>query len=67
MKSINIKEWKSDGSNGDLVSMRGLADFLGVNLVTLWRYRRMYNLPEYHCGRTILFRISEVLEKIRVN
>jgi hypothetical protein len=63
---IKDKDTKTEGFKDDLVDLQGLAKFLGRTNVTIWRYRRKYNLPEYHAGKTILFRISEVLEAIRV-
>ena len=53
-------------SDEPFISRSECAKYLGVNLVTLWRYTRAGKLPCYRVGKKILFRRSEILEAIKV-
>lgn len=48
-----------------LLSEKELADALGVALSTVSRWRKAGKIPFYQIGRTLFFKLSEVLENAK--
>lgn len=56
----NVKAVEPD----QLMTRQQTADFLSVNLATLWRYTKSGVLPAHQIGNRVYYKRSEILESL---
>ena len=54
-----------NNDQGDFLTQREAARFLGISLPTIISWKRGKKVPYYQQGRTILFKKSELLDTLR--
>ena len=61
-----IREFNTtNNEQGDFLTQREAARFLGISLPTIISWKRGKKVPYYQQGRTILFKKSELLDTLR--
>jgi excisionase family DNA binding protein len=63
---MNTIEQPQTAGEENFITRVEVAELLGINLVSLWRYTRQGLLPYYRIGRKMYFRKSEIIASMKV-